>query len=114
MLTSPTIPRCSCYRMKTTMRNLAKIGCCAAVVLIPTSAAAQDLELDFHFLKLGLTRNTVVEMLGPPMAQSKSNTLFIEYRRLIWIGSDGQKYVASFIQNRLWRWKTCTASIMSC
>ena len=96
------------------MRTLSKLVCCALVALTSASAEAQDLDIDFHFLKLGLTRKAVTDMLGPPTAQSKSKSLFIEYRRLIWIGPDGQKYTASFVQNRLWRWKNCTPSIKSC
>ncbi len=101
-------------RGRIAMRTVAKVVWCVLVALASTSATAQDLELDFHFLKLGFTRKAVIEMLGEPASQTKSTTLFVEYRRLVWIGPDGEQYVTSFVQNRLWRWKKCSASIKKC
>jgi hypothetical protein len=74
----------------------------------------RDIELDFRFLRLGLTREAVVSMLGAPSGQVESQTFAIKHHKLMWVTSEGQKFVAAFIQNKLWRWKTCSASVVDC
>jgi hypothetical protein len=79
-----------------------------------SEAAASDRELDFYFLKFGQRRNAVVEILGPPDAESRAETLSFKHHRLIWLDQDGRKYAASFLNDRLFRWKTCTAQTRGC
>lgn len=86
----------------------------ASAVVAQETKPAQDIELDFHFLRLGLTRKNVINMLGTPSALAESQTLAIKYQKLMWIGPEGQKYVAAFVHNRLWRWKTCSATVSDC
>jgi hypothetical protein len=105
------------------LRNLST----SATVLVSTALAivlsgvafAQDngtgdIELDFRFLHLGLTRKAVVNMLGTPNASTDSKTLAISYHKLMWLGPEGKKFVASFVQDRLWRWKVCSATVADC
>lgn len=92
------------------------ISCVIAALLtvISDTTVAQDIALDFHFLKLGLSRKAVVKLLGKPKAETESQTLAIKYRRLTWIDPEGQKYSAAFILDRLFRWKTCSAAVVDC
>jgi hypothetical protein len=78
------------------------------------SAPTPDIELDFKFLRLGLPRKGVISMLGTPNAQTESQTLHIKYHKLSWNTPDGQKFVAAFIHDRLWRWKKCSATVLNC
>jgi hypothetical protein len=71
-------------------------------------------ELDFRFLRAGLTRKAVVGKLGAPMAQTESQTFALKSHKLMWTGPDGQRFVAAFINNRLWRWKTCSVGVAEC
>jgi hypothetical protein len=73
-----------------------------------------DIELDFRFLRAGLTRKAVVEMLGTPGGQTESQTFALKFHKLMWTGPDGRRFVAAFINNRLWRWKTCSVSVADC
>jgi hypothetical protein len=77
-------------------------------------APTLDIELDFRFLRAGLTRKAVIAMLGIPMAQTESQTFALKSHKLMWTGPDGQRFVAAFINNRLWRWKTCSVSVAEC
>lgn len=86
----------------------------AGAAIAQDSKPAPDLELDFNFLRLGLTRRAVIDMLGTPDAQAQSRTLAIKYHKLMWTGPEGKKFVAAFIHDRLWRWKTCSASVADC
>jgi hypothetical protein len=76
--------------------------------------APEDIGLDFEFLRVGLTRKAVVDRLGAPNAQSKSETLAVTQRKLTWVDPEGQRYVASFLFDRLWRWKKCSATATDC
>jgi len=76
--------------------------------------SSHDIALDFRFLRLGETRKAVIDLLGMPIAQAESRTLNVRYDRLTWIGPQGQKFVASFVFNRLWRWKTCSDTESGC
>lgn len=84
------------------------------VVLTSVSSGAQDLELNFEFLKVGDTRKALIDALGAPSAETRSHSLGIEHRRLIWLGSNGKKFTASLVGGRLWRWKRCTGSPIDC
>lgn len=86
----------------------------SGITLAQDSKAAEDIELDFHFLHLGLSRKAVVNILGTPNASTESETFKISYHKLSWLGPDGKKYIASFFQDRLWRWKRCSASVTDC
>lgn len=77
-------------------------------------APALDIELDFRFLRAGLTRKAVIGMLGTPIAQTESQTFGLKSHKLMWTGPDGQRFVASFINDRLWLWKTCSVSVAQC
>jgi hypothetical protein len=77
-------------------------------------AAAQDLDLDFRSLKLGLSREAVVNMLGNPVAEIESPTLSIKYRQLLWVDPTGRRYTASFVFDRLFRWKKCSPRVRDC
>jgi hypothetical protein len=88
--------------------------CIAFAISISTAAVAQDIELDFHFLRFGLPHKEVVKMLGDPAAEVISRTLAIKQRRLTWVDDEGQKFVASFIEDRLWSWKKCSARVTEC
>ena len=75
----------------------------ALAIVITTIAAAQeakvpDIELDFRFLRLGLSRKAVINTMGAPNSQTKSQTLMIKYHRLMWTDPEGQKFVAAFVQ----------------
>jgi hypothetical protein len=109
--------------MKTSRSKMRKSAICLLGVALAMSPATvtvaeefkvRDIELDFHFLRLGLTRKTVVGMLGEPGAEAVSQTLAIKYHKLIWTGPDGQRFVAAFVQNRLWRWKRCSTGVADC
>src|SRR2546423_97943 len=77
-------------------------------------AQAQDVELDFHFLKFGQARKAVVKLLGGPDSISESHTLAIKYHRLEWIGLKKERFVAFFLNDRLFRWKKCSAGRATC
>lgn len=79
-----------------------------------TGAAAQDIDLDFHFLKFGLSRKAVVAMLGTPDATAEWRTLAIKHYRLVWLSPEGGRYSASFFNDRLFRWKKCSAGLTDC
>ena len=96
------------YRMKILSGGL------IAAMLMSASVWAQDLEMRFRSLKLGLTRDAVVSMLGAPHTETDSSTFSITYERLTWVGPGGRRFVASFIHDRLWRWKSCSASVENC
>jgi hypothetical protein len=102
--------------------NVSAIGlvCIALMVVYPGAASSQedkpteDIELDFHFLHLGLSRKAVVKMFGTPNTSAESKTLMVSYSKLTWLGPDGKTFVAAFVQDRLWRWKTCSATVTDC
>jgi hypothetical protein len=77
-------------------------------------APAPDLELDFHFLKAGLSRKAVIKMLGVPTGQTESHTLFVKHHKLMWEGSGDKKFIAAFVQDKLWRWKVCSTNLLDC
>jgi len=85
-----------------------------AGVAVGQELSTHDIELDFRFLRLGLTRKAVVSMLGAPSGQVESQTFAIKYHKLMWVSPEGRKFVAAFIQNKLWRWKTCSPSVVDC
>jgi hypothetical protein len=100
-----------------------KLICLTSAVLASTmfgiasaqdSASLPDIELDFRFLRLGLPRKGVIRMLGTPNAETESETLHIKYHKLTWNTPDGQKFVAAFVHDRLWRWKKCSATVVDC
>jgi hypothetical protein len=74
-------------------------------------ALAPDLELDFHFLRPGLTRKAVIKMLGMPIGQTESHTFFVKHQKLMWEDSGGKRFVAAFVQDKLWRWKVCSVNL---
>lgn len=86
----------------------------ALSISISSAAVAHDVELDFHFLRFGLARKEVIGMLGEPTAEVISRTFAVKRRRLTWVDNEGQKFVASFVQDRLWHWKKCSARIVEC
>jgi hypothetical protein len=86
----------------------------ALVMSMSSAVTAQDIDLDFHFLAVGMKRKAVIAMLGTPNAETQSQTLFIKYRRLTWLNPEGRKYSASFVSDRLFRWKTCSAGPGDC
>jgi hypothetical protein len=86
----------------------------ALVMSMSSAVTAEDIELDFRFLEVGMKRKAVVAILGLPKAETESQTLFVKYRRLTWLGQDGRKYSASFVSDRLFRWKICAGSVGSC
>lgn len=75
---------------------------------------AKDVEFDFHFLKFGFTRKKVIGMLGTPKASAEWHTLAIKYHRLEWVASSGERFVALFFNDRLFRWKKCSALSALC
>jgi hypothetical protein len=93
-----------------------KTSACGLLVLVLASvtAVAQNKETNFESLKLGLTRGSVISMLGAPNSETDSTTFYIKYERLTWIGAGNRQFIASFIQDRLWRWKSCSASVTNC
>ena len=93
------------------MRHLIALAICTFFTLGIFSAEGHDLELDFEFLKPGLERKSVIDLLGPPIIQSKSQSLFVEHRKLTWISPNGTRYTASFVHDRLWRWKKCSTRL---
>jgi hypothetical protein len=103
------------------MKRLAKektfvsIGLLLGVALsvASTTAVGQDLEANFRNMRLGLTREAVIGMLGPPNAEISSTTFNIRYERLTWVGRQ-RRFVASFIQDRMWHWQACSASVADC
>jgi hypothetical protein len=104
--------------LKKKVAQICVSGGALAMILVNVTIAKEikvpDVELDFHFLHLGLSRKAVVSLLGKPSAQAESETLTIKYHKLMWVGSDGTNFVAAFVQDRLWRWKTCSVSLTDC
>lgn len=98
--------------MKHVVGRWSKAACLIVVLLLSGIAAAraQDIELDFHFLKFGLSRKAVISMLGEPEGIVESRTIAIRYYRMTWAGQDGARYNAYFFNDRLFRWKKCNAA----
>lgn len=86
----------------------------AALCAGGSGARAQDIDLDFHFLKFGLSRKAVVALLGTPDATAEWRTLAIKHYRLVWLSPEGGRYSASFLNDRLFRWKKCSAGLADC
>jgi hypothetical protein len=82
--------------------------------ILEGASAAGDHEIDFRFLKFGQARRAVVEMMGTPDSETRTETLSLRRHRLIWLDDDGRRYVASFLNNRLFYWKTCTPGARGC
>jgi hypothetical protein len=76
--------------------------------------SAPDVELQFRFLKVGLSRKAAIKQLGDPTTSIESRTLSIRYDKLTWLGPDGRKFVAGFVANKLVRWRTCTSNVAEC
>jgi hypothetical protein len=91
-------------------------GLLGLALMVPTLSAASepDIGLNYHFLKVGLTRKAVVEMFGPAAAEMESRTIGIRQHRLTWIEPDGTKFAVFFVAQRAWRWKRCSASVAEC
>ena len=96
------------------MRYLITPAILVLVALGMCPAEGRDVEIDFEFLKVGLKRKAVIELLGPPSAQSKSQSLFVGHRKLVWITPSGARYATFFVHDRLWRWKKCTPGLKGC
>jgi len=100
--------------------NVSAISLAVAALAISRLAFAQDasapkdIELDFRFLAIGDTRQIVLAKLGPPNGEAETTTLAVKQHRLMWVGPGGRKFVASFLFNRLWRSKVCSASVADC
>jgi hypothetical protein len=75
---------------------------------------AKDVDLDFHFLKFGLTRKAVINIFGAPTATVEWHTLGIRYHRLEWVNSSRNRFATFFLNDRLIRWKKCTATMADC
>lgn len=88
-----------------------KSACLIVVLLLSGTASpqAQDIEVDFHFLKFGLSRKAVISMLGEPEGIAESRTIAIRYYRMTWASQDGARYNAYFFNDRLFRWKKCNS-----
>jgi hypothetical protein len=96
---------------------IAAIATCVISVAAAQSTperGAVDPEVGFRQLSLGLTRESVVAMMGQPSAETESKTLAVKHTRLIWLGAGGRRFVAVLLADRLYRWKTCTANVTDC
>lgn len=87
-----------------------------AVVLVSlawsAALAEPDIELNWNFLKFGMTRAAVVKILGEPSAESKSIVVIVEHRKLFWFAD--RVFVATFVQDRLLHWKRCDRGVARC
>jgi hypothetical protein len=101
--------------MATSFDHFGKSFTVGALVMSMSSAViAQNIELDFHFLEVGMKRKAVIAALGTPNTETQSQTLFIKYRRLTWLDPEGRRYSASFVSDRLFGWKICSAGAGDC
>jgi hypothetical protein len=77
--------------------------------------AAQDLEQNFQRkLSIGDRREAVLTLLGAPTFETKSYTISIKHDRMTWISVGGRRFVALFVFDRLYGWKTCSNPANDC
>jgi hypothetical protein len=85
----------------------------AAASLVSSYAVAEQFDISFQHVAVGLTKGAVIAILGDPDAEVSSTTLGFQHSWARWTRA-GRTYKVQFVDKYVIGTTICTASVTSC